>query len=116
MISTGMEWAEGDEWTVELLVPPGIYDFKCVVTRSDGSIAEWEPGENRSFRVTPFLQDALPFFNFQLFKLSSAMCDIVFDMELVRRNESNWPITAAWKARGWHSAQITLWQSELIIQ
>ena len=46
-----MTWSEGNEWQVDLQVPPGVYDFKCVVTREDGSIAAWEPGENRSFKV-----------------------------------------------------------------
>ena len=47
----GMTWEDGDKWTVEVQVPPGAYDFKCVVVRQDGSIAEWEPGENRLLEV-----------------------------------------------------------------
>lgn len=46
-----MTWEDGDKWTVEVQVAPGAYDFKCVVVRQDGSIAEWEPGENRCLEV-----------------------------------------------------------------
>lgn len=48
---SGMQWSEGDIWSVEVKAPPGEYDFKCVVIRQDGSIAEWEPGENRCLKV-----------------------------------------------------------------
>jgi hypothetical protein len=47
----GMEWSDGDKWSVEVGMVPGEYDFKAVVIRQDGSIAEWEGGENRSLQV-----------------------------------------------------------------
>ena len=50
----GMEWGEEDTWTSEVTLPPGTHDFKLVIVREDGSVAAWEPGENRSFTVRPF--------------------------------------------------------------
>lgn len=55
-----MTWEDGDRWTVEVQVPPGAYDFKCVVVRQDGSIAEWEPGENRCLEVCRLQRVILP--------------------------------------------------------
>ena len=46
-----MDWAEGDNWSVSLEIPPGEFDFKCVVMRADGSVAAWEPGSNRTLEV-----------------------------------------------------------------
>ena len=46
-----MEWSSGDKWSVEVGLEPGQYDFKAVVMREDGSIAEWEGGENRTIEV-----------------------------------------------------------------
>ncbi len=47
-----MEWTDGDEWSLTVPLPPGVTDFKCVVVRDDGSIAEWEPGANRNIEVS----------------------------------------------------------------
>ena len=47
----GIEWSSGDKWSVEVRLEPGQYDFKAVVMRQDGSIAEWEGGENRTIEV-----------------------------------------------------------------
>ena len=47
-----LTWAEGDEWSAEVELGPGSHEFKLVVVRSDGSIAEWEPGSNRSVEVS----------------------------------------------------------------
>ena len=49
--SAVMEWTDGDEWSLTVPLPPGVTDFKCVVVRADGSIAEWEPGANRNIEV-----------------------------------------------------------------
>ncbi|KAK9835485.1 hypothetical protein WJX74_001225 [Apatococcus lobatus] len=46
-----MEWSEGDNWTLQLDLAPGAYDFKCVVARPDGSIAAWEPGSDRHIEL-----------------------------------------------------------------
>ena len=51
---TGMTWSEDDKWTSELTLTPGSYDFKLVILREDGSVAAWEPGENRTVTVSPF--------------------------------------------------------------
>ena len=47
-----MEWTEGDDWSLTVPLPPGVTDFKCVVVRADGTIAEWEPGANRNIEVS----------------------------------------------------------------
>ena len=47
----GMTWGEEDRWTSEVALAPGTYDFKLVIVREDGSVAAWEPGENRSVMV-----------------------------------------------------------------
>jgi len=46
-----MEWSTDNHWSVEVEMEPGEYDFKAVVTREDGSVAEWEGGENRTVQV-----------------------------------------------------------------
>ena len=46
-----MEWSEGDNWSLEVDLFPGITDFKCAVVRQDGSVACWEPGANRTVEV-----------------------------------------------------------------
>ena len=46
-----MEWAEGDNWSLEVELFPGLTDFKCAVVRRDGSVAAWEPGANRTVEV-----------------------------------------------------------------
>jgi Starch binding domain len=46
-----LEWSEGDNWAITVGLPPGSFDFKFVVARADGSVAEWEPGSNRSVEV-----------------------------------------------------------------
>ena len=48
-----MDWSEGDNWSLQLELVPGAYDFKCIVARTDGSIAAWEPGTNRHIDVPP---------------------------------------------------------------
>ena len=47
-----MGWSQGDEWALAVPLPSGLTDFKCVVVREDGSIAEWEPGANRTIEVS----------------------------------------------------------------
>jgi hypothetical protein len=47
-----MEWAPGDTWTLDTALPGGEYDFKFVVQRQDGSAGEWEPGANRTIKVS----------------------------------------------------------------
>ena len=47
----GMTWGEEDRWTSEVALAPGTYDFKLVIVREDGSVAAWEPGEDRSVTV-----------------------------------------------------------------
>ena len=49
---TDMTWSEDDKWTSELTLSPGSYDFKLVILREDGSVAAWEPGENRTVTVS----------------------------------------------------------------
>lgn len=51
-----MTWCEGDRWTSEVNLSPGSYDFKLVIARQDGSVAAWEPDENRSVTVSLFMQ------------------------------------------------------------
>lgn len=46
-----MEWSDGDEWTLQVELFPGLTDFKCAVIRPDGSVAAWEPGANRTVEV-----------------------------------------------------------------
>ena len=50
-----MDWSEGDNWTLQLDLAPGAYDFKCVVARPDGTIAAWEPGTDRHIEVWALL-------------------------------------------------------------
>lgn len=47
-----MDWAPGDSWSLDLALPGGEYDFKFVVQRQDGSAGDWEPGANRTIKVT----------------------------------------------------------------
>ncbi len=47
----GMTWGEEDRWTSEVALAPGTHDFKLVIVREDGSVAAWEPGENRCVTV-----------------------------------------------------------------
>ena len=54
-----MEWSSGDKWSVEVGLEPGQYDFKAVVMRQDGSIAEWEGGDNRTIEVHATAHHAL---------------------------------------------------------
>ena len=49
---TDMTWGEDDKWTSELTLSPGSYEFKLVILREDGSVAAWEPGENRTVTVS----------------------------------------------------------------
>lgn len=46
-----MEWSEGDNWSLQVELFPGLTDFKCAVVRQDGSVAAWEPGANRTVEV-----------------------------------------------------------------
>ena len=47
-----MTWGEDDRWTSEVALSPGTYDFKLVIVRDEnGTVAAWEPGENRSVTV-----------------------------------------------------------------
>jgi hypothetical protein len=51
-----MNWGDGDNWTLEVDIPGGSYDFKFVVQR-EGAFADdsdWEAGANRSLFVSPF--------------------------------------------------------------
>lgn len=45
-----LEWGKGDVWSLDLELPPGDYEFKCVKVRVDGSYL-WEPGDNREIEV-----------------------------------------------------------------
>ena len=50
-----MRWGEGDNWSLDLDMPGGSYDFKFVV-QSDITAAEaseWEAGANRFLFVSP---------------------------------------------------------------
>ena len=47
-----MDWAPGDSWSLDMALPGGEYDFKFVVQRQDGSAGDWEPGANRTIKVT----------------------------------------------------------------
>ena len=50
-----MRWGEGDNWSLDLDMPGGSYDFKFVV-QCDSSVAEaseWEAGANRFTFVSP---------------------------------------------------------------
>ena len=51
----GMTWAEGDEWSVEVELEPGPYQFKLVVMGPDGAASYWEPGSNREVVVSALL-------------------------------------------------------------
>lgn len=46
-----MEWSEGDKWSLEVDLSPGVTDFKCAVVRQNGSVVCWEPGANRTVEV-----------------------------------------------------------------
>ena len=46
-----MRWGAGDAWTLDTALPGGEYDFKFVVQREDGTVAQWEPGANRTITV-----------------------------------------------------------------
>ena len=46
-----MEWSDGDNWSLQVELSPGMTDFKCAVVRQDGSVAAWEPGANRTVEV-----------------------------------------------------------------
>ena len=46
-----MEWSEGDNWSLEVDLSPGVTDFKCAVVRQNGSVVCWEPGANRTVEV-----------------------------------------------------------------
>ena len=48
----GMDWSPGDAWSLDMALPGGEYDFKFVVQRQDGSAGDWEPGANRTIKVT----------------------------------------------------------------
>ena len=50
-----MAWGDGDNWTLEVDIPGGSYDFKFVVLREGGSRddSDWEAGANRSLFVSP---------------------------------------------------------------
>ena len=47
-----MEWSDGDDWSLQVDLSPGLTDFKCAVVRQDGSVAAWEPGANRTVEVS----------------------------------------------------------------
>jgi hypothetical protein len=49
-----MTWGDGDNWTLEVDIPGGSYDFKFVVQREGGSRddSDWEAGANRSLFVS----------------------------------------------------------------
>lgn len=48
----GMTWAEGDQWSVAVDLPPGVYEFKLVAVLGDsGEPVEWEAGDNRQLTV-----------------------------------------------------------------
>ena len=55
-----MDWSPGDSWSLDVALPGGEYDFKFVVQRQDGSAGEWEPGANRTIKVTLFMTSAWP--------------------------------------------------------
>ena len=46
-----MEWSDGDNWSLQVELSPGMRHFKCAVVRQDGSVAAWEPGANRTVEV-----------------------------------------------------------------
>lgn len=46
-----MEWSDGNDWSLQVDLSPGLTDFKCAVVRRDGSVAAWEPGANRTVEV-----------------------------------------------------------------
>ena len=45
-----LEWAEGDNWTAAVALPPGQHAFKLVIVRNDGSV-RWEDGGDRSLQL-----------------------------------------------------------------
>ncbi len=45
-----LEWAEGDNWTAAVALPPGQHAFKLAIVRPDGSV-HWENGSDRSLRI-----------------------------------------------------------------
>ncbi len=48
----GMEWAEGNQWSLSLELAPGVYDFKLVTAVAEtGEAVEWEAGDNRQLKV-----------------------------------------------------------------
>lgn len=48
--AVALKWNEGNVWTNQVDLPPGMYEFKCVVAEGSGG-TRWEPGSNRSFQV-----------------------------------------------------------------
>lgn len=48
---TELQWCEGHEWTANIALPPGTYEFKCIVVNNEGQVQEWEGGHNRSLEV-----------------------------------------------------------------
>ena len=48
----GMEWAEGNQWSLSVELAPGVYDFKLVTAVAEsGEAVEWEAGDNRQLKV-----------------------------------------------------------------
>ncbi len=52
-----LEWAEGDNWTAAVALPPGQHAFKLVIVRSDGS-PYWELGDDRSLQLPAIAADS----------------------------------------------------------
>ncbi len=46
-----MDWAEGDNWSLRVDLPPGQHEFKIVVASPSGQAYEWESGSNRVVEV-----------------------------------------------------------------
>ncbi|BDA46843.1 probable glucoamylase at N-terminal half [Coccomyxa sp. Obi] len=55
----GLTWSDGNNWSVDLQLPPGSYEFKLVVVREDGTAVEWEAGPNREIMVEEAKDDVI---------------------------------------------------------
>jgi len=49
--SRPLDWNDGDVWTCECDLAPGVLEYKYVVKSSTGDLITWQPGENRKIEV-----------------------------------------------------------------